>query len=190
MPKRQTTKQPHGLCGAKAKGTGKPCQRRPMENGRCPMHGGKSTGAPEGNQNARKHGLFTPTLRETGLVAYGQAKEMEPDAIAKDSAEFLVAKVVEAYQVDDEVYAAQGPVKQALNALVESEAISREVYERIIDKIYTPDLGTLARVMAPLKGLLELKHKADVEAKKQSAGPDSSEFDGSLWEDAEDGGDS
>jgi uncharacterized protein YjcR len=30
-----------------------------MTNGRCRMHGGASPGAPKGNANARKHGLYT-----------------------------------------------------------------------------------------------------------------------------------
>lgn len=30
-----------------------------MKNGRCRMHGGRSTGAPIGSQNALKHGFFT-----------------------------------------------------------------------------------------------------------------------------------
>jgi uncharacterized protein YjcR len=30
-----------------------------MPNGRCRMHGGKSTGAPKGNKNALKHGRYT-----------------------------------------------------------------------------------------------------------------------------------
>lgn len=30
-----------------------------MSNGRCRMHGGKSTGAPKGNGNALKHGRYT-----------------------------------------------------------------------------------------------------------------------------------
>jgi uncharacterized protein YjcR len=30
-----------------------------MENGRCRLHGGKSTGAPIGNQNALKHGEYS-----------------------------------------------------------------------------------------------------------------------------------
>jgi hypothetical protein len=29
-----------------------------MPNGRCRMHGGLSTGAPKGNQNALKHGRY------------------------------------------------------------------------------------------------------------------------------------
>ncbi len=30
-----------------------------MPNGRCRIHGGLSPGAPQGNRNALKHGLFT-----------------------------------------------------------------------------------------------------------------------------------
>ena len=32
------------LCGAKAKRTGKLCRQPAMKNGRCSLHGGKSTG--------------------------------------------------------------------------------------------------------------------------------------------------
>ena len=46
-------------CGARSKRTGEPCQSAAMKNGRCRMHGGKSTGAPKGNQNALKHGNYT-----------------------------------------------------------------------------------------------------------------------------------
>jgi uncharacterized protein YjcR len=30
-----------------------------MKNGRCRMHGGLSTGAPQGNKNAFKHGQYS-----------------------------------------------------------------------------------------------------------------------------------
>lgn len=47
-------------CGAKTR-SGKPC-RSPAVQGkaRCRMHGGaKGSGAPKGNRNALKHGLYT-----------------------------------------------------------------------------------------------------------------------------------
>src|SRR5712671_6866627 len=39
-------------CGARSKRTGKPCQGAAMPNGRCKLHGGKSTGprTPEGGR--------------------------------------------------------------------------------------------------------------------------------------------
>jgi hypothetical protein len=47
-------------CGAKTR-SGQPCQS-PAVSGkkRCRMHGGAhGSGAPRGNKNARKHGLYT-----------------------------------------------------------------------------------------------------------------------------------
>jgi len=41
------------FCGAHCRTTGQPCKNHPMPNGRCRMHGGKSTGRPT------THGLFT-----------------------------------------------------------------------------------------------------------------------------------
>jgi hypothetical protein len=37
-------------CGAHSRRTGKPCRNGAMANGRCRMHGGKSTGAPTGER--------------------------------------------------------------------------------------------------------------------------------------------
>ena len=45
-------------CGARTR-SGTPCQSPAMANGRCRMHGGASPGAPIGNSNARKHGLYS-----------------------------------------------------------------------------------------------------------------------------------
>jgi hypothetical protein len=43
-------------CGARSKRTGKPCRAAAMPNGRCKVHGGKSTGprAPEGLERSRR----------------------------------------------------------------------------------------------------------------------------------------
>ncbi|MGE7207051.1 HGGxSTG domain-containing protein [Sphingomonas sp. NPDC019816] len=38
---------------------GTACQSPAMPNGRCRLHGGSSPGAPPGNQNALKHGLYS-----------------------------------------------------------------------------------------------------------------------------------
>ena len=59
------------ICGAKAKRTGKPCQLYPCKNGRCYLHGGKSTGikTQEGKERQRaaclKHGLYTKEAKES-----------------------------------------------------------------------------------------------------------------------------
>ncbi len=52
-------------CGARSKRTGKPCRAAAMPNGRCKLHGGKSTGTrtPEGLERSRranwKHGYYS-----------------------------------------------------------------------------------------------------------------------------------
>ena len=52
-------------CGARCKRTGKPCRAAAMPNGRCKVHGGKSTGprTPEGLERSGranwKHGRFS-----------------------------------------------------------------------------------------------------------------------------------
>jgi hypothetical protein len=46
-------------CGAHSRRSGKPCRNGAMTNGRCRMHGGKSTGPPKGNRNAWKHGNYS-----------------------------------------------------------------------------------------------------------------------------------
>ena len=45
-------------CSAKAKHSGKQCKQPAMANGKCYWHGGRSPGAPRGNQNALRHGLY------------------------------------------------------------------------------------------------------------------------------------
>ncbi len=45
------------LCGARTR-KGTPCRQPAMKNGRCRLHGGKSTGPPKGNKNAYKHGEY------------------------------------------------------------------------------------------------------------------------------------
>ena len=45
-------------CGARTR-SGNSCRAPAMPNGRCRMHGGPSPGAPKGNKNAFKHGLYT-----------------------------------------------------------------------------------------------------------------------------------
>lgn len=57
------------LCGAKTR-SGKPCRGKAMANGRCRMHGGTSPGAPKGNQNARKHGIYSKAMIPEELEIY------------------------------------------------------------------------------------------------------------------------
>lgn len=47
------------ICGAKTR-SGKPCNNKPIAGKkRCRLHGGLSTGAPRGNNNSVKHGIYS-----------------------------------------------------------------------------------------------------------------------------------
>ena len=51
-------------CGARTR-KGTPCEAPAVAGkARCRMHGGKRSGAPEGNRNAVKHGYHTREERE------------------------------------------------------------------------------------------------------------------------------
>jgi hypothetical protein len=64
-------------CAARSKRTGKPCRGAAMPNGRCKVHGGKSTGprTPEGLERSRranwKHGHFRGKPKRTVAPAGG-----------------------------------------------------------------------------------------------------------------------
>ncbi len=47
-----------------------------MKNGRCRMHGGTNPGAPKGNQNALKHGLYTDEAIARRQAMSSMLKEM------------------------------------------------------------------------------------------------------------------
>lgn len=64
----------NNVCGAKTR-NGSTCKNKGMKNGRCYKHGGKA-GAPKGNQNARKHGLYS---RIYPAETIEEAKQMQGD---------------------------------------------------------------------------------------------------------------
>ena len=63
---------------------GGPCAQRAMPNGKCYYHGGASTGAPKGNQNARKHGIYSTALLEHEHQEYEDALQLK--SLAEDVA--------------------------------------------------------------------------------------------------------
>lgn len=68
---------PHAICGAKTR-SGKKCQARPMANGRCRMHGGKSLrGAESPTFRTGTHTDYLPTR----MVAAYQAALNDPELL-------------------------------------------------------------------------------------------------------------
>src|SRR5690625_2471208 len=94
------TKRPHAnnLCGAKTR-AGHPCKNRPMANGRCRMHGGKSTGPPKQNSNARTHGLFAKYLPDETLEIMNSINEIKPLDILWTNIQMQFASIIRAQQI-------------------------------------------------------------------------------------------
>ena len=89
-------------CGAKTRSGGK-CKNWAMPNGRCRMHGGKSTGAPpekmKGNSNARTHGLFSKYLPKETLEIMDSINEIKPLDILWTNIQMQFASIIRAQQI-------------------------------------------------------------------------------------------
>lgn len=70
-------------CGAKCKRTGFPCKGSAMKNGRCRIHGGKSTGARtlEGRKRSQRanwiHGHYSAEAKAARREERAQLKELK-----------------------------------------------------------------------------------------------------------------
>ena len=93
-------KQPHTRkrCGAKTR-SGKPCKNGAMENGRCRMHGGKSTGPPKENQNAKKHGFFSKYIPQETLEIMNGMGEVSPADLIWDQIQIQYAAIIRAQKI-------------------------------------------------------------------------------------------
>lgn len=96
--------KPHAnnLCGAKTR-SGNPCKNRAMPNGRCRMHGGKSTGAPPAkmrkNDNAKKHGLFAKYLPKETMDIVNDIENIDLLEILYMNIKMQFASIIRAQQI-------------------------------------------------------------------------------------------
>ena len=104
-------------CGAKTRAGGK-CKKPGLENGRCKLHGGKSTGAPpeslKGNQNARKHGLYSKVLSADERELFQEIKPGDVD----DELRLLRIRLLRALKAEQEVL--ENPLDEDLWFYLES----------------------------------------------------------------------
>jgi len=97
------TKRPHAMksrkrCGAKTR-AGNPCKNYAMANGRCRMHGGKSTGPPKQNSNARTHGLFAKYLPDETLEIMNSINDINPLDILWTNIKMQFASIIRAQKI-------------------------------------------------------------------------------------------
>src|SRR5690625_4471150 len=96
--KRPLAKNGRELCGAKTR-AGTPCKNGAMANGRCRMHGGKSTGPPKKNKNSMKHGLFAKYLPDETLEIMDSINEIKPLDILWTNIQMQFASIIRAQQI-------------------------------------------------------------------------------------------
>ena len=100
---------PDEICGKTAKSTGEECQRpagwgTDNDSGPCKFHGGASTGAPEGNNNATKTGAYADSfvqdfLTDDEIERVRKAEDIlgEPES-AQDLAEMVASVCLEQFR--------------------------------------------------------------------------------------------
>jgi hypothetical protein len=83
LQERLAIAQAAARCGASRKYDGCPCRQPAMVNGRCRLHGGKSTGArtAEGAERARqavlRHGFYTAAARSERRQARSALSQLQ-----------------------------------------------------------------------------------------------------------------
>lgn len=107
------------ICGAKTR-SGGVCQSPAMSNGRCRLHGGKSTGAPKGHTNSRKPGslysdFYTDEEKEI-------AAEIELESVDEEL-KLCKIRLRRAMKLEEEQKRRQDEERLELDRLVETPSV-------------------------------------------------------------------
>ncbi|WP_152658284.1 HGGxSTG domain-containing protein [Oceanobacillus sp. CFH 90083] len=151
--------KPHAnnFCGAKTR-SGKSCKNKAMPNGRCRMHGGKSTGAPpkkmKKNKNANKHGLFAKYLPEETLQIMNEATTLDSKEILWMNIQMLNASIIRAQMIMD--VKNQKDTTKTLSRVRKGESTNEKEWEvqHAWDK-HSTFMVSLSRSMAELRNMIK-----------------------------------
>ena len=150
-------------CGAKTRNGGT-CKNWAMANGRCRMHGGKSTGPPKNNQNAKKHGFFSKYIPKETLEIMGMLDDKSPADLIWDQIMIQYAAIIRAQQlmyVED-----KDEIVKVLKKEKETDFGSEEEWEfQFAWDRHATFLNAQSRAMSELRSLIkqfnELAHDND-----------------------------
>lgn len=129
-----------------------------MANGRCRMHGGKSTGAPpekmKKNANAKKHGLFSKYLPKETIDIMNDVENMEPIDILWMNIKMQFASIIRAQQIM--FVENEDDLSKEVRKEVDSPDFATKEYEIQFawDKQAT-FMNSLSRSMAELRNMLK-----------------------------------
>lgn len=158
--------KPHAIenrkrCGAKTRNGGT-CKNWAMPNGRCRMHGGKSTGAPpekmKGNQNSKKHGFFSKYIPKETLEIMGMLDEKSPADLIWDQIKIQYAAIIRAQQIMfvEDKYDVTKEVKKTESSETDFSSVEKEEFEIQFawDK-HATFLNAQSRAMSELRSLIK-----------------------------------
>lgn len=103
----ETKAHASNLCGAKTR-AGTLCKNYAMPNGRCRMHGGKSTGpkdkkkqakSQQNNKNAEKHGLFSRYLPEETMDLVNSMDSLNTIDMIWDNIKIQYAAIIRSQKI-------------------------------------------------------------------------------------------
>ncbi|MCL6567277.1 MAG: hypothetical protein K6U09_12770 [Acidobacteriia bacterium] len=152
-------------CGAKTR-KGTPCQNNAMANGRCRMHGGKSTGPPLGNKNAVTTGeyetIWLDTLDDTERVLF---HAVDTDALAQLDNEIRLTEIRERRMLQ-RIQRLQQSKEMGVAQLTKFKKKGPDGEESSEEFLMQPVLDTIQRIEEALTRvqerklkLIELKHR-------------------------------
>lgn len=142
------------ICGAKNR-KGELCQQKPMKNGRCRFHGGKSTGV-KGNQNARKHGAYAKFFTDDEKA---QLDEIELDNLESEL-KLCKIQLIRALEAQEKQLKANDNDKmeliaQTIQAVKDGEHIARQQVNKSFAK--TDFGGIIDRLIGRIQSLTQSK---------------------------------
>lgn len=159
--------QPHAIkCGAKTR-NGTPCKNYAMANGRCRMHGGKSTGAPKGNKN----GIITG---ECESIVFDFLEDDEKDLLNQIELDKLKQIDNEIKLIDIRLRRMMGRIKilNEKDFTINSHKIGLErdaetnITESVDSLLKIQNIEeAITRVQAQKLRLIESKHKLELDSK-------------------------
>lgn len=128
LMQRSENKSPHAICGAQTR-KGDPCQNKPMANGRCRMHGGKSL---KGKQSGTyKHGLYSQYLGPDLQKILADIEDEPSESLTDPKQEIQLMKALimsaEALRKDAQDLETLDALSQLINRLVLAKQRSQAI---------------------------------------------------------------
>lgn len=171
--------KPHATrCGAKTR-SGEPCKNYAMTNGRCRMHGGKSTGPPPEKMRGNKNAVTTGEYETIWMDALDDHERVlfyavETDVLKQIDEELRLITIRERRMLQRiERLRAAGDftvVRQTVG-IEKGKKTNLQEAEGTIGQIQAIE-EALTRVQEKKAKLLELKHKIETEKGKTDEPPD------------------